>query len=138
LLEQATLDEVLCPVPRVPNLTLLGTGSEYRDPAKLTTSDAMAELVRQLRLRFDFVLIDTPPVVPFADGRAMAALVDGVVLVGRAGTTTRAALVQAMQLLQAAHSAPIMDIVLNAAEFPTVDYRYYRYGTKGKRNGSAA
>jgi len=71
--------------------------------------------------------------VPFASGPALAALVDGVVLVGRAGTTKREALVRAIERLNEVHSAPLLQIVLNAAEYPTVDY-----GVTSKRKGTTA
>jgi hypothetical protein len=51
------------------------------------------------------------------------------VLVGRAGMTKREAITRAVEILQEVHSAPIQ-VVLNAAEYPAVDYRYYHYGSR--------
>jgi capsular exopolysaccharide synthesis family protein len=133
LLGTLALDEVLVPSARVPNLTLLPAGLKCADAARFISSSTMAEVIRKLRGEFDFVVIDSPPVVPFASGPALAALVDGVVLVGRAGTTKREALVRAIERLNEVHSAPLLQIVLNAAEYPTVDY-----GVTSKRKGTTA
>jgi succinoglycan biosynthesis transport protein ExoP len=124
----ASLDQVLIPVPAVPNLTVLPAGLPYEDAAKLIFSDSLSELIRQLRGRFRFVLIDSPPVVPFADARVLSVLADGVILVGRSGVTKREALSRAVELLRESHSAPILQTVLNAAEYPSVDYHQY-YGS---------
>jgi capsular exopolysaccharide synthesis family protein len=128
LMGKMRLDEVLVPAGNIPNLTLLSTGPAVADPAQLVTSEAMSEVIRHLRMKFDFVLVDSPPVVPFADGRALSTLVDGVLLVGRSGVTTREGLTRAQELLQEVQCAPILDVVLNAAETASVDYGYYRYG----------
>lgn len=88
----------------------------------------MLEVINQLRREFEFVVVDSPPLIPFAEGRTLSTLVDGVVLVGRSAQTTRENLVRTMELLQAVQSAPVIEFVLNAAQYQTVDYRYYRYG----------
>jgi Mrp family chromosome partitioning ATPase len=68
----------------------------------------------------------------FSDGRALSALADGVIVVGRSGVTTRDSLKRTMDLLRGVRSAPVVELVLNAAEYPTMDYRYYRsYGMAG-------
>ncbi len=125
----AMLDEALIPVPTVPNLTVLSAGAPSEDAAKLIFSDSLSEVIHQLRGRFRFVLIDSPPVVPFADARVLSVLADGVILVGRSGVTKRGSLSRAVELLNECHSAPILQTVLNAAEYPSVDYQRY-YGTE--------
>jgi non-specific protein-tyrosine kinase len=88
----------------------------------------MNDLVSQLRQRFEFIVIDSPPILPVADARSLSALVDGIIMVGRSGVTTRENMRRAMELLQGVRSAPILDYVLNATENPHVDYSYYKYG----------
>jgi hypothetical protein len=61
----------------------------------------------------------------FSDGRALSTLVDGVIVVGRAGVTTRASLKRTMELLAGVRSAPVVELVLNAAEGPATDYNYH-------------
>jgi len=129
---QVQLEEVLAPAPTVPNLTILGTGSCCSDAARFVASSAMSQLVQQLRTQFEFILIDSPPIIPFSDGRVLSTLVDGVLLVGRSGVTKRESLQRSIDLLRDVRSAPVIQIVLNAVEVSSVEYNsYYRYG---KRN----
>ena len=48
---------------------------------------------------FRFVVIDSAPILPFVDGRALSTLVDAVILVGRAGVTTRQAMRRSVELI---------------------------------------
>jgi succinoglycan biosynthesis transport protein ExoP len=73
----------------VPNLSLLASGEAHDAVAPMLHSPRLEELVNQLRVNYDLVLIDTPPVLPFADARIFGKLADAVVLVVRAGQTTR-------------------------------------------------
>jgi Mrp family chromosome partitioning ATPase len=92
----------------------------------------MADLVGKLRKRFEFIVIDSPPMLLFSDGRALSALADGVIVVGRSGVTTRENLKRTMDLLRGVRSAPVVELVLNAAEHPSMDYQSYRsYGMAG-------
>lgn len=60
-----------------------------QDVSALLHSDRMSALVRRLRNKFDVVLIDTPPMALLSDARVLGSLADGVLLVFRAGKTTR-------------------------------------------------
>jgi succinoglycan biosynthesis transport protein ExoP len=93
----------------------------------LLTHQRMNQLISRLRELFEFVVIDTPPILPFADGRALSTIADGVVLVGRAGQTSRGAMMRSMELLAEVQSAPILTTVLNGAQNVSADYHYYNY-----------
>jgi non-specific protein-tyrosine kinase len=88
----------------------------------------MMPLISRLRSLFDFVVIDTPPILPYAEARVLATLADGLVIVNRASVTPRSAMVRSLELLHEIRSAPIMSVVLNAADCRTPDYRYYYAG----------
>lgn len=122
------LEEAFIHGVRVPGLTLLPVGTLSSEPGKLIASSTMNDVVAQLRQRFEFVVIDSPPILPVADARALSALVDGIIMVGRSGMTTRENMRRAIEMLQGVRSAPILDFVLNATEYPHVDYSYYKYG----------
>lgn len=123
----AVLDQAIVGAIQVPSLSVLTAGNDSADPGILIASRSMTTLIDELRQRFEFVVIDSPPILPFADGRALSALVDGIVMVGRSGMTTRHDLRRAMELLQKVRSAPVLEVVLNGADYPTADYhRYYR------------
>jgi capsular exopolysaccharide synthesis family protein len=115
----ATLDQVMFPSGGVKNLTIIPAVAPADYANYLLTGGPMRALMVRLRERFDFVVIDTPPILPYADGLAVSTLVDGVILVGRAGQTPRGAITRSMELLDMMKSAPILTVVLNA-----VDERY--------------
>lgn len=129
LLGRADLDDVLVPSPNVANLSILPAGPMTDAAGQLISSEKMLEVLLHLRQRFDFVIIDSPPILPYADGRAIAAAADGVVMVGRSGIVTRQAMIRSLQLLEEAQGGPVVTIVLNAADTSVDDYRYGYKGT---------
>jgi succinoglycan biosynthesis transport protein ExoP len=123
----ASLDDSLASVPDIPNLSLLASGPLTCNPADLAASEQMQALVIDLRNRFDYVVIDSPPVISFSDARILSSYVDAVVLVARYGRTTRRAIVRCTQLLDDVR-APIIGVVLNDIDPRSADYHYYNYG----------
>ncbi|PYU29037.1 MAG: hypothetical protein DMG32_01160 [Acidobacteria bacterium] len=119
------LEDALIPSGSISNLTVLPAGPMTAAAGQLILSPAMGDVLLQLRQRFDCVIIDSPPVLPYADGRALAMGADGVVLVGRSAVTTREAMIRALQLLEEAHGAPVITIVLNATDVKLHGYNYY-------------
>jgi Mrp family chromosome partitioning ATPase len=85
----------------------------------------MRKIIQQLREKFDFVIIDTPPILLFADAWAMSPLTDGVVLVGRSGVTPREAMRRSIEMLAEVNSAPVLAVVLNGADLDSSKYRSY-------------
>jgi succinoglycan biosynthesis transport protein ExoP len=118
-----TLEQALLEVPELPNLTFLPSGPISSRP-ELVCSELMHGVMSSLRQSFTFVVVDSPPILPYADGRALSTFVDGVVFVGRCGVSTREAIQRSMTLLAEIHSAPVLEIVLNAARFVSPEYRY--------------
>jgi Mrp family chromosome partitioning ATPase len=78
----------------------------------------------QLKAEYDFVLIDTPPVLPAADARVFGHLADGVILVARAGQTAREA-VSAAQRRLAADDIRVLGLVLNDWDPQSSAHTYY-------------
>ncbi len=124
----ATLESSLLEVPGMNNLSILPAGRSKGNSGQLICSSKMEETLNSLRERFRFVVIDSAPILPFVDGRALSTLADAVVLVGRAGVTTRQAMRRCVELISEVHGAPILQIVLNGADFNATDYKYYGYG----------
>jgi polysaccharide biosynthesis transport protein len=122
------LDRVVVDVPNVPNLAIVPSHAGNVNAGQLVCSESMREVLQDLRRRFRFVVIDSAPLLPFADGRALSVVADGLIFVGRSGTTTRETVRHSLELLQQVHSAPILEFVLNAADLNSAQYRYYRYG----------
>jgi succinoglycan biosynthesis transport protein ExoP len=96
---QALLRDVLQPWGPF-NLTILPAGGATSRPSELLGSVAMTALIRELRASFDYVLIDTPPIVPITDPAIVATMVDGVVLLTRPDKVTKAQLRQSLRTLE--------------------------------------
>lgn len=93
-------DPPVCYLPDF-NLYLLQSGGRAESPYELLNSAALGELVMQLRLRFDFVVIDAPQTVSLPDISLLARNVDGFLMVIRAGVTTAPMLEEALNQIQA-------------------------------------
>lgn len=96
---EASLDDVLVYSPEC-RLTLLPAGNSPEYPSELLGSSAMRRLLDTLRSRFDRVLLDSPAVIPVADVGTLAPMLDGAVMVVRAGVTKRPALDQALAVFE--------------------------------------
>jgi capsular exopolysaccharide synthesis family protein len=83
----------------VPYLDLLPAGTKAPNPAELVGSESMKRLLHGLKDRYDFILVDTPPVLAVADSLLISRMVDSVLFVVRSGTTPRAVARDARQKL---------------------------------------
>lgn len=131
LMKPELADELNTTPVEVPSLTVLGSGGAIPDAIDKMTSDSMAKLLERLKTRFDYIVIDSPPVIPFAESRWLSALADGIVVVARVSTTTRRALGWTMSILGDVQPR-VLGVVLNGVDI-SVDYdaygsayRYYR------------
>lgn len=122
-----SLDEVTIPHPAIGNLAALTTGPIPPSPADLLSSHRMREGVSELRRRYKFIVIDSPPILAATDAVIISALTDGVLLVVRSGTTPKEAFTRARDLLNAV-KCRLLGVVLNAVDSSAPDYYYsYRY-----------
>ena len=120
----ASLDQALRSTA-VEGLQVLPCGQRPPNPAELIDSDAMAQIVADLKQRAEIILFDSPPVVPVTDALLLAAYCDEVLVVCEAGAASRPGVLRARQLLEQAR-APIAGIVLNKIE-PGKHGYYYEY-----------
>ena len=121
------LDEVLIPHPAISNLTALTTGPVPPSPADLLSSLRMREGISELRRRFKFIVIDSPPIMAATDAVILSAQTDGVLLVVRSGETPKEAFTRARDLLLTV-KCRLLGVVLNAVDSSAPDYYYsYRY-----------
>jgi protein-tyrosine kinase len=110
------------------NLCLITGGAEAANPSELLSNGRLKQLIDRLSPVFDWILLDSPPCVPVADASILADLVDGVLLVVRAGSTPFEVAQRACQELQTKN---VVGVVLNAVEKSHLDgsHYYYGYGT---------
>jgi len=108
-----------------PNLDVLFSGDVPPNPSELLGSDRMRELIEEMSEQYDYILVDTPPVILVSDAAIVANLVDGVLLLVRQGKSKKEELKRAIGNLELAGITP-MGIVLNGVELKEgKEYNYY-------------
>ncbi|WP_131787312.1 polysaccharide biosynthesis tyrosine autokinase [Protofrankia symbiont of Coriaria ruscifolia] len=131
LIGSADLEDVLLPWgDESGRLHVLPSGPLPPNPSELLGSRGMSDLLGELSSRFDFVLIDAPPLLPVTDAAVLAAQVDGTVLVVRAGRTRREQLVKAADSLRLVE-ARMLGTALNMIPIKGSDAAYYGYRAYG-------
>jgi len=111
---------------RYKNLFMLPSGYPSPNPAELLGSASMRQLVQALRSHYDWVLIDTPPVLGMADTLVLCPLVEGVVLVIAAEKSHRPAVQRAIDQILST-GAKITGVVLNRVNLERNSYYYGQY-----------
>jgi Mrp family chromosome partitioning ATPase len=86
----------------------------------------MSELLRELRKKFEYIVLDSPPVIPFAEGRWLAKMSDASIVVTRCDSTTRGAVTFTLEILDDL-KATVLGVVLNGVDLKA---EYYSYGMK--------
>jgi protein-tyrosine kinase len=112
------------------NLTVLPAGRRALAPYELVSSARLGSLLEEARQHYDYVVLDTPPLVPVPDARLMAKWVDGVLLVVAANKTPRKLVEEA---LHAVEPAKLLGLVFNSDDRPLFGYSNgygYYYGSR--------
>jgi capsular exopolysaccharide synthesis family protein len=119
----------MCVKTGIMNLDILACGSIPHNPSELLNSRAFTELLEELTIRYDHVVLDSPPVTAVADAQILAAASSATILVIRADHSTRGATVRAREAL--AHvGARVLGAVVN--DVREKGDRYGRYGYTGE------
>ena len=108
-----------------PNLVVIGSGPIPANPIELLASEKMDALIAALKKTFDFILLDTPPILAVSDTLAMGPMVDAVILVARGGETPIPALKQAKLKLDT-HKLKCLGVILNGVDLIEQDGYYAR------------
>jgi polysaccharide biosynthesis transport protein len=121
------LEDALISMPGSPQLSILPGGKASDECSYLLAGAAMESVMESLRAQFDFIVVDSPPLIPYAEGRVLSTLTDGIIFVTRSGITPAPAMARSMELLSEVKSPRIIKVILNAHNFPNQDYYYYPY-----------
>lgn len=113
----------------VPNLTLLAAGHIPPNPAELLSSPKYVELIAELKRRYDWVVIDAPPVMPVTDASVVANNSSGVLFVVGSEMTPRNNAMAAVEQLRGAN-AKFIGAVLNRVDIRRHAYYYSPYYRK--------
>lgn len=120
---------------RFPGLTALTSGAIPPNPSELLGSQSAKKLIVELRSQFDYVIIDSTPLLAVTDAAILAEAADGVLMISRYGRTKREQLTHAVGSLNDV-GATVLGAVLTMTPTRgggTYSYNYSYYGVEGKR-----
>lgn len=123
LSKQASVNEVICE-SNVEGLDVILSGTLTPTPTELLGSTLFPDMVTLLRSRYDYVIIDSPPLGSVIDAAIMAPFCDGVVIVIEANNTSRRLAVKVKKQLEMA-DCKILGVVLNKVK--PEEHEYYKY-----------
>lgn len=122
-----TSDEAILRGVHVAMLDVLPAGPRPPMPSEILGSAAFEELLEELRLKYDIVLIDSPPALLVTDAVAMSVKTDAVLWVAQAGVITRPQLARAAELIER-NRIPVIGFVVNRMDSRSAAYGYEYYG----------
>ncbi|MDD5644467.1 MAG: CpsD/CapB family tyrosine-protein kinase [bacterium] len=105
----------------VDNLSMIPAGEIYSNPAQVFASGRMKSLLDEVKKQFDIVILDTPAIIPYADPRILAPLVDGVLLIIQSGRIRREIVQRSESILQEV-GANVLGCLLTGVEYYIPEY----------------
>jgi succinoglycan biosynthesis transport protein ExoP len=133
LLQQISWRDAVIRMDEPKNLDILPAGPSTRRASDLIGM-GLAELIEEASREYDLIVLDAPPLLGFAEPLQMATVVDGVIVVARAGDTSRKALSSVVSTLGRLR-ANLVGVVLNEVHREVSAGYYYYYGHYGKYYG---
>ena len=142
---QKNLDEVVHKSTKHENLSFITCGTHSPKPYELLESDEMKKLIEDLRKEYDYIIIDTPPILLISDALAVAPFTDGVALVCRHQVSYVSDITRALNALNFAH-ANVLGVIVNDYKAPKTgkiyggykEYYYYNSYTYDSTEGESA
>jgi succinoglycan biosynthesis transport protein ExoP len=128
---QSVLEEA---IQHAGSVDLLMSGALPPNPAALLSSSGLRQILARVASQYDFVLIDSAPLVPVSDVLLFASAVEGVVMIVNSRNTPRALVRQSIVRLRRAR-APLLGVVLNEINLPHESYSKY-YSSPSDENGN--
>ncbi|TWU47580.1 Tyrosine-protein kinase ptk [Rubripirellula tenax] len=126
-----------CHATPLRNLFVMPSGAIPANPAEALTLPEMGNMMEMLREKFDYILLDTPPLLVVTDPSITASLVDGVVVALRIRRKSRHNAKESLSILRSVHARILGIVINNSDEAGSSDgyrgYGYYRYGRHTSR-----
>jgi capsular exopolysaccharide synthesis family protein len=133
-LAQCLVDHATQPLSAIRRIEPLGwyllpAGESRKNPTELLQTPVFGHILQTVARRFDWILVDSPPVIPLTDSLSLQQHTDGTLLVVRAGQTPRGAVENAIALLGRKN---IVGVVLNGEEASGPTYHQYHYSRENQ------
>lgn len=125
---KSSLQDVITQWEEMPNLHIMPAGPTPPMPSELLGAKQMEDLIRTLRGKYDFIIIDTPPVLAVTDASVISRMTDATILVVRYGLVQRHVAQRTLDLLGRS-GAHVLGVAINAVDFKSPEYSEY-YGRK--------
>jgi len=105
-----------------PDFWFMPAGDPPANPLELMQSGRLSQLMEQLSTMFDWIIVDSPPLLPLADTTVWARVTDGALLVAREGKTEKALLQRGLEVVK---KSELLGVVINGCTQPI--HNYYNY-----------
>jgi capsular exopolysaccharide synthesis family protein len=116
----------IIPHKQVPSLFVLSAGAAQPMAAELLGSSRMRELMTSWRAQYDYIVLDTPPILAVTDAIRLTSMADSALLITRLGQTPRDALARTCDILNQ-EQIPVLGIVVNGVNPRSPGSYYYGY-----------
>lgn len=126
LTRRTPFSDLVRPFPGIDSLFLLPAGPHPPNPSELLGSRRFAELLEGLGQEFDYIFIDSPPILLVTDAQLLSSHVDGYVMVLRSKKTTKRILQRCISVMRGS-KASALGIVVNAMDARSATYSGYGY-----------
>jgi capsular exopolysaccharide synthesis family protein len=113
-----------------PGFWIMPAGEPPSNPLELMQSGRLSALLGQVSQLFDWIVVDSPPLLPLADTTVWARLTDGTLLVAREGKTEKGPLQRGIEMIK---KSDLLGVVLNGCSNPDHDSYYQRYASSGTK-----
>ncbi|MFQ5899946.1 MAG: GumC family protein [Thermodesulfobacteriota bacterium] len=139
MLGQLRVEDVLA-TPGLDNVSILTAGTTLTNPSEFLNSSTVEDMIKEMKGNYDYVIFDTPPVLPVADAVILSSRVDGVFIVYQVGRVARSALKRSKLILDNVN-ARVLGVVLNglkaeiSPDFYHMSYYYYSKDDKEAKEG---
>ena len=105
------------------NLTIITAGKIPPNPSEMLASRAMTAFIKEMKEEFKYIILDTPPLQAVTDAQVLSTKADGILLVVKAGSTKKDAVLNSVDLIEKVHGK-VIGIVLNGVENKNNNYYY--------------
>ena len=135
---QATLEEVTRGTKASDKFFYISCGTHAPRPYELLESEEMKNLLRELKGKYDYILIDTPPLLTLSDALALVPEVDGTVLVCRHESSFVSDIAKTLNTLKFAKANVLGTVINDYKQFEGERYKYYSYAEEAQKRAAEA